>query len=203
MKKMLTLVLILAVASFANAAQIWTISGSTAGQTGDPGWEVKPGDTLSMALSSNSSTAGGIDIDIITDNGATGAFTGASGHANLVNGIAGMSVASLNALLIANLLPPTSYAIDDWASVGLASGGTMVPINEAIFTLNYTVGAGLGLVTINGIADAGQVGWEQNLNQITLTEGNATVVPFSLNVVPEPATIALLCIGGLFLRRKK
>jgi len=203
MEKLLVLVLVLGLASLAGAAQIWTITGSTATQIAAPGWEVNPGDTLSMALSSNSSRAAGVDIDIITDNGSDGAFTGAS-VPNLVYGNAGMSVASLDALLVSMSYPVSGYAADDWSMVRAASDVNMVPVGETLMTLSYTVGAGLGLVTINGIADPDNMAtWGLNLNQLTLAEGNPTLLPVSLNVIPEPTTIAMLCLGGLFLRRKK
>jgi len=202
MKKLLVLVLILSLASLANAALVWTISGSTTTQdTETTGYDVNPGDTITLALSSTNKTAGGINIDILTDNGSDGAMTAASVHANLVNGNAGISVADLDALLVSYEMDPSGYDTDDWAMVSAASGGTMVAVNATIFSLSYTVGEETGAVTINGIAVAGEV-WEQNLNEVTLTGGNETTPVADLWVVPEPATIALLCLGGLLIRKK-
>jgi hypothetical protein len=207
MKKILTLVLVLALASLTNAAQVWTITGSTATQTGAAGWEVNPGDAVTLALSSDSTTAAGVNIDLLTDNGAAGSFTAISLNALFnVGDNRGMTGSALDAMLAGYGLPASGLNAGDLALIGVAVGGSMVAANNTIMTLNYTVGAGLGNITLNGVAivvDPADATWQQGLNQIAFSSGNEAISPISLNVIPEPITMALLAVGGLFIRRKK
>ena len=198
MKKLLVLVLILGMASLANAALVWSYAGSTATQSGGT-YVVNVGDTITLALSSNNATSAGINVDIITDNGAAGNFTGASVSGIFTLGIAGISVPDLDGMLAPDV---SGQAIGDWAMVSAASGGSMAAINSTIFSVTYVVGAGAGTITINGLANTGSQGWEQNLDQVQLLTTTETL-PVAQMVIPEPATIALLCLGGLLLRKKK
>ena len=195
MKKVVTLVLVLSMVSMAGAAQVWTVSGSTAvGDAGQAGIEVNPGDILSMVLSVTGDTASQITINVISDGGAGGAFTSGAVNAALDQGAGGgMTMAALEAMFGSELGDD-----DDWAYVDAFSTATAVSAD--ILTLGYTVGAAdLGLVSITpgGLAAMGTV------NSIGLLSGAVPVVGLDLNVVPEPATMALLGFGALLLRRKK
>ena len=196
MKKVVTLVLVLSMVSMAGAGQVWTVSGSTAvADGGVAGIEVNPGDALSMVLSLDSDTTTQVTINVISDGGAGGAFTSGAVNAALTEGAGGgMTMAALEVLFGADLGDD-----DDWAYVDAFSTSTSVSAN--ILTLGYTVGAAdLGLVSITpgGLAAMGSV------NTLGLVTAGATpVAGFDLNVVPEPATMALLGLGALLLRRKK
>jgi hypothetical protein len=209
MKKLLVLVLVLGLASLAGAAQIWNYSGSTAVQNDlTMGYDVNPGDVITMTLSNNAAQAAGINIDVITDNGAAGFFSAISLNALFnVGDNKGITGAALDAMLAGYELPASGVDAGDLALIGVAVGGGMVAANGAVLTLNYTVGANAGLVTINGLAvtvPVEEATWQQGLNQVAFsgTEGNQALSPIQMNVIPEPATMVILAIGGLLIRRK-
>ena len=201
MKKVVTLVLVLSMVSLAGAGQVWTVTGSTAVPDGGvAGVEVNPGDVLTFVLSlDGGDETTQIAIDLVTDCGAGGVFT--SGAANPILTVTanplglpgGSSMADLEALFGGDLGDD-----DDWALVDASAND---PVSAAVLTLGYTVGiADLGLVSITPTGMSAPFGGTNNLG---LLSGAVPVVGFDLNVVPEPATMALLGLGALLLRRKK
>ena len=208
MRKMLILMLVLGMASLCPATQQWTITGSTATQTGNPGWEVNPSDTLTAVL--NLTGAGfdimgtGIIIDYVTDSGKAGAFTGCAVSATFDTGTGpGMTGAALDALLAGYQMPPSGIAANDWTWINMVSGTGNVT-ESALMTLFYTVGStDSGLVSLTAQKYADTSSWANNSDIVGIASGNLVMLPIDLNVIPEPATIALLCLGGLLLKRKK
>lgn len=89
---------------------------------------------------------------------------------------------------------------------GLAAGcmpgiiGNPVPIGEVVFSFPYTVTNDAALEgTWITISYGGASGWlKENVTNIKSTPADT-----SFYVVPEPMTIALLGLGGLFLRRRR
>lgn len=71
---------------------------------------------------------------------------------------------------------------------------TNVPAGEVLYSFTYTVPETLGVMEISG------TNIYASFNDFSTSD---SMQPVFLNVVPEPMTIALLGIGGLFLRRKK
>jgi len=186
MKKLLILTLVLGVASLASAALEWTSS------TGS--FDVNPGDDLILTLSSTENVSA-VKIDLITDNGATGNITGVSVPAAFSNGQVGLDAKEFDDFLVSQGAPSQGLVAGDWAFLDAFS--TTTAVSGAVLTLNYTVGAELGSVIING-------------EGIELLESNNYIgapgnpMPeIALTVIPEPATLALLGLGALVLRRKK
>jgi hypothetical protein len=90
--------------------------------------------------------------------------------------------------LIANLFVLT--AAEDGADVFGCYFGNITP---------WTTGTELGRLDLNGAAP--NVGFTPvSLNCIN---GDLNVIGTVTVLIPEPATIALLCLGGLMLRRRK
>jgi hypothetical protein len=129
---------------------------------------------------------GSLDIGAITGSGTNPALS---------------AVGALNPTLTANLgwtngslgTPPSLVA----GIVGRAAISQGVAGGGILYTLSLdSVGDTIGILTIDlaGVTAANPFGQPHDI-----TLGQA----LSLNVIPEPATIALLGLGGLLLRRKK
>jgi len=183
MKKLLVLTLVLAVAGLANAAIVLQASSTS----------VNPGDTITLSIVA---TAGElvqtIDVGLITDNGAgglatVGAFNSAlnTGTDNGYNGVDwGFAAGDLAALTAGVTLgSPTVYA-----------GGT-------IYSYQYKVAlnaSGVISFTLPDVSD------DVFATSVMLSTQEAVGISGTqVNVVPEPMTMGLLALGGLFIRRKK
>ena len=106
MKKLIMLILVLAIASTAQAGFVWTVSGNSG-----PGAEdVAPGDVLTLVLSLDATWAtAGIGIGMFTDGGAGGNMSDSDINAAFTTGRQeGMTGAEWDAFLIANSIPTTN-----------------------------------------------------------------------------------------------
>jgi hypothetical protein len=175
MKKLLILVLVLGLTSVASATISLNISGTV---------DVTQGDTLTVDVSSDSSVQSGWIGYVIVEEGGDGALSNPviwQPHSG--GGNAG------------NLAATSPYSESGWG-VGyyMIAGATDSSLAAGVqFSVDYDTSAlDVGDSCIVSLWDDG-VGYETGDEQ-----GIATI-----NVVPEPATIALLGLGGLFLRRRK
>ena len=177
MKKLVVLMLVVGMASLASAAISLSVAGATS--TGVDTYDIGVGAVATLGIESDSSDAFSTYLYI----GGEGQFgTGSATD----NGIAGVS----NGVDLSggNL----SSIIQDYYGYGMNlnaadSGGALVPGTQ--FTADLTVGGIAGDTFVVSLTDPA----DYLLNASTL----------SFTVVPEPMTMALLGLGGLFLRRKK
>jgi MYXO-CTERM domain-containing protein len=171
MKKLLVLALVLSMATLANAALTLTISGPT---------ELAKAAVGTYTVTSSGQDLAGIDLDIISDQGAQPFGIG--------GGI---------------LLATSRNSALDTAAINGASGNyELVVVNDTpaligttLFSFTFTAGTTAGTYHVSTIE-----------NSIYDTDFNAvigTVMPsFAVRVTPEPITMTLLGLGGLFLRRR-
>jgi hypothetical protein len=160
MKKLLMLVLVLGIASLANAAPLFSTT---------------PGpDTISFSLL----TSGVPECDIYID------------YTPLIGLLPGFDpfAATLSGVEPINALTVQTIAVDGYNmwSIAFASTGNLPTGNMGTLDIN-------GAAANVGSTPVALPTYDMDGAQI----GDTTIF------VPEPATIALLCLGGLLLRKKK
>jgi hypothetical protein len=180
MKKLLTLMLVLFLASAANAI---VVTFSTDGGSNDS-------DDVDLVA-----TAGGsYTIDVLSDTGGTGGVYWSYLEMDLPSdGTVADDDPETNITIntnAGNLADVTDYSVSDLLDVELFAGDSAGNIVAGIhFTFSLDIDSG----------------WDETPFDIWLTGPNDdtyTEVAW-LHVIPEPMTIALLGLGGLLLRRRK
>ena len=195
MKKLLVLTLVLGIAAMANATLDWTVTGSTA--VGLP-TDVMQGDVLTLSLIVSADEASAVKVDLLTDNGGDGAIVAATSPLTL--GTDGMDAAAFDAMLVSYGMEALGLDEGDWAQLDKFTTSTNVV--GAILTLTYVVDADADFGAI--LISAGGLDVLGGNNYVAQLDTGFTAVPsLGLNVIPEPMTLALLGLGGLFLRRRK
>jgi len=173
MKKFMMIILAVALVASVASAATMNITGSTAALPD----QTKPGDTLTMNWFDNSEVYGGFGDVII--NVSQGNFVSAA-YAN-----------------IGWLLKADPVVTVNGAGFDIAIGASAFPIpanTGNIFTLVFTVPTTAAAQSkVNIAVTTG--GYNQMFG--------ADLPSASLTVVPEPVTLVLLGLGGLFLRRRK
>jgi len=169
MKKLLVLVLVLGLASLANA---WY-----------PGWYLTYDSKTNVitAVAGSTATLGDMYLALVVDSAGTlSSFTADTNAPE-----SAVSFATLPHLALASPLDtltgelwvftdssePKLYLVGPWFHATFAFAAGPVPSTVSLYE------------------------WYENENTITLRD--------DIVIVPEPATIALLCLGGLMLRRRK
>lgn len=100
--------------------------------------------------------------------------------------------------------PPVSGMYIGRIEGSTGASGPYMTDNMVLYTFSFTTGAS-GTVTLDDVAMTGIPPWGGAPTGYN-TKFNTTVVDMAAatyNVVPEPVTMGLLALGGLFIRRKK
>ncbi|MFA6187533.1 MAG: PEP-CTERM sorting domain-containing protein [Phycisphaerae bacterium] len=169
MKKMLTLVLVLAVASLASA----TI--------------VSPMKIVNLG-------AGLFGIDLtsgLAGNASNGSGDGSGGYFALLGVSGGNIVASVKSNMALSDVYP------DVADIGLTTGTGVYGEFRTAATGAWTQAAGLAATNFSVLAGV------QQLTLYSYDDSGANPVLVDTYNIPEPITMALLGLGGLFLRKRK
>ncbi|MGD0553219.1 MAG: hypothetical protein ABSB25_11320 [Sedimentisphaerales bacterium] len=173
MKKLLVLALVLSMATMANATLTMTISGATS-------VAVDGTQTYTIGYTGSPELPASVDVEVLVDNVAIG---------TIGNGV----VICSNSDVALNWAAEVT-AGQEWEEAAVQDLTAGVAIATPLFTIDLT-GVAAGTVTIslteNYIQD---VLW----NQIVGTNMASKAVL----VTPEPFTMTLLGLGGLFLRRR-
>ena len=197
MKKLLVLMLVLGMASWASATPIITAGQSTInGVTGETvtltlsgTYAEASGGTAGDSLNPNGGFTSGVFIDIDSQpayayyKAPIGLWTGAT----IGNASAATIAMGVNKVLDGAYYSGISFVAapgSEWGEATDVDTGTW-------FTFDVTLPSSYSGAVDGSVTMEIDVGWKADLGGIGLT------------VVPEPMTIALLGLGGLFLRRRK
>jgi hypothetical protein len=183
MKKLMILMLVLGMASWANAAIV-----SFDAQDG------LPGDTITITVSSDEQVSGVI-LAMITDNGFGGTANPGAWDAKFTTSDAGYNGGGYGFGAGDLVLATGAVDLPHYATGDLYTYSYDIPLTAVVgSTITFTV---------EDIADYGYLSSIQYVVEETLTDMSITGMEFTANVIPEPMTMALLGLGGLFLRRRK
>jgi len=158
MKKLLVLMLVLAMASLASAVPVWTIT--------------KTASVITVSVSGN---AGQTVIGLAVDSG--GVLSGLAKGAQ--------APASSSSVAILQEYYPELGTGEIWAMIHITTD-TQVYVDGSWLTASFAFAEGMTSATVK-LYDTPEAGGYTELASL---------------VIPEPATIALLCLGGLLIRKK-
>lgn len=173
MKKLVVLALVLALSNMAGAALTLSVTGGT-GTAG----AVLPGDVLTISLSNDSATTLLADFGVIVavDGAVSMDISAATAPAGVMD-MTGAFPGELSAL--ADCALPTGQASPAYNNL---------PTGKIIDGIKITAGAKDSTIFIRNTDEA--------------ASSTAAFTSLTLTVVPEPMTLGLLGLGGLFLRRR-
>ncbi len=188
MKKLIVIALILALAPLANATMLRYAGGTgvTYNET-LARYEVEKGETFTINVMSDVATANFV-LNVKSDNHTV--------LVGLVNDL--FNLTNIDGQQFNGVSPVVDLMIYK-ASGGVSS--TSVPNTEIMYSFTAGAGPTEGVVWhFNSMATNGGSG----PNQAVKLNGTTIVMSeFAVTVIPEPMTIALLGLGGLFMLRRR
>lgn len=195
MKKVFVLLLVLGLTVTANASSVPIIQVQGGGTTNVVAGEVVNIEVVdTVAIASNI----GINLGQTTTSSAGYAPAVALGTVN-----AGFDSVNVSGILV-NSATSGRYVLIDRISGVIAAGSPAIAAGEPLYAFKVTipVGAAIGdTFTIDDLLGAPVHSAGPPYGTVADVAANAQALV--LTVIPEPMTIALLGLGGLFLRRRK
>jgi len=183
MKKLFVLVLVMAVAPMASATIGLTAPGTAA-----------PGDTIGISLIADAGEqVSTVVLALVTDNGASGNVIPGTWNSAFLSSVPGE-----NGL---------AYSIYGFTAGDLINATAADEIGEfvtgTLYTYQYTIDIGAALGSVINFTIEDLLNWGIT-SGVTLFDGSTPAMGnTSVEIVPEPMTLGLLGLGGLFLRRRK
>ena len=182
MKKLLVLMLVLGMASLANATMLtFSLDGG--------GTDVQPNTSITI----------NVTADVGAQSFELGGITIAGDFSNLATGSvhAGFDLAHSDGLLDDGS-PSNVWIRQVGGTVNATGGSPDVAAGQILYSFTMTSGAAGNTITIDALAFM-----LPPPVYVQLNTHDVDPAALALNIVPEPMTIALLGLGGLFLRRRK
>jgi hypothetical protein len=210
MKKLLVFMFVLALVSSANASIVTLRASDQPLCTHNPpgisgARDVYAGDVVVVTITADTAVTSYTLSIKETTTSLAGHSTASAGslHANFdltrTNGTV------RNGLTTAPTSATQRYMLIDKISGGKKTTTAQVPIGEVLYQFELMIPTAavmcetFTITAVTGTPNFGGAGYTHNLNAVAVATTNALV----LHVIPEPMTIALLGLGGLFMLRRR
>jgi len=212
MKKLLILMLVLGLASTANAVLVTFDAPAEPGCGHGYDRDVLPGALVVVEITADTAVAAGYLVSITESADAENASAGmadATGVGALHVGFDNAAVNNTGILRnrLTNLNAPQRYMLIDRIVGGVVGGSPAIAAGQVLYSFevlvpedaefcdNWTITAAIGF----GAVSPPPAGYAHTLD----ATGQVPSVAVTLHAIPEPATIALLGLGSLFLMRRR
>jgi len=174
MKKLLVLALVLSIATMANAALTLTISGPTSVVTNSVTTY-----TIGYSLGGFNGLVSA-DMDIVSSVGSIGGGAAITTNRDTVIDIIGINSSTGN------------------YEISLTNDNLGTDLTSPLATFQFTAPSVTGLASVQLLENS-----FFDLNWNAITGSDLSLPTLSVHVIPEPMTLSILGLGGLFLRRRK
>jgi len=187
MRKLVALLLVLAAAPLANAGMLtFVCPDAVAGKVQQNTW-------VTINVVTDTPDTSGFKITIVSDN-----FNVQTGTLNANFAPATASVGTIKDGSKSGIVIYTAYAAN--TARPFCNAGDVV-YNFKVFS--GVAGTSFTVNDYKGTSPYGGPSLKTTINGTEISDTTAGMAALTLNVVPEPATMALLSLGGLFFARRK
>ena len=209
MKKLLILMLVLGLTASANAVLVTFDASAEPGCGHGYDRDVLPGSTVVVEITADTAVSAGYLVSITESTTSAAGMANATAVGALHTGFdnAGTNNTGILRNMNTNYQAPVRYMLIDRIVGGIVSGSPAIAAGQvlysfevlipedAVFCDTWTIDAAIGF----GAISPPPAGYSHTVD----AAAQVPTVTLTLHAIPEPMTIALLGLGGLFLRRRK